>query len=106
LRDPKEARLTRIYGRRRGNPSEVDSGSPITPHRQYFGGQDVEPPPTDPTAFNLRDLPWTGELSPSLEQRIQANVAFGLMNMGEPYNFPQPSAGLGEESQLENPRFK
>lgn len=131
LRDPKEARLTRIYGRRRGNPSEVDSGSPITPssrhsqnfslpyvpslrgdevtaasgggrsmcsnylpHRQYFGGQDVEPPPTDPTAFNLRDLPWTGELSPSLEQRIQANVAFGLMNMGEPYNFPQPSAGL------------
>ncbi|KNZ49854.1 hypothetical protein VP01_473g6 [Puccinia sorghi] len=141
LRDPKEA-PARSYERRRGNPSEVDSGSPITPsrhshnlclpyapslrgdevtassgggrgmcpnylpHRQYFGGQDVEPPPTDSTAFNLRDLPWTGELSPSLEQRIQANVAFGLMNMGEPYNFPQPSANLGEESQLENPRFK
>ncbi|PLW18072.1 hypothetical protein PCANC_14713 [Puccinia coronata f. sp. avenae] len=105
-----------------GIPSEVESESPITPsrhsqdfslpyiaslrelpssgsrntcqhylpQRQHYSAQDVEPAAH---AFNFRSLPWTGELSPNLEQRIPANVALSLMNT-EQYGFSSSALNL------------
>ncbi|WAQ92218.1 hypothetical protein PtA15_16A124 [Puccinia triticina] len=49
-------------------------------------GQDNNPT-TCPTTFDPPDLPWSDSLSPNLEQRIQAYVNLGLMNVGEQYSF-------------------
>ncbi|KAA1111626.1 hypothetical protein PGT21_006671 [Puccinia graminis f. sp. tritici] len=64
------------------------------PQRQYLGGQDVEPI-TRPTMLNTRDIPWSSDgYSPNLEQRIQSNVAVGLVNMGEQYSLLPSTFGI------------
>lgn len=72
------------------------------PQRQYATGPAIAPA-TDPTPFNIQELPWDSALALNLHPGNQADVGLGLVSVAEPCGLLPSGFGLApiiEPTQL------